>query len=447
MRESHRAIEAARPSAAPGSGSDPRDPLTSILHAAVVAAFVVLGAALVTGRLPLPWGESFGYGSWARNVVLVALAARWLGGAALPLRPSPLGWALLAYAAVAALSVAANRGSWSDARMLAVGVGIFFTARAIGARARSPTWLLDWLGAVVVGIVAREILADPLVLLLRESARDTLATDHPNTLGYALAVLAPLFIGASAAGPAARRAALYAVATCFGAAATYSRAAWLAIALAIAVIATIGRPRGERARRGTAAWVAIGLTVAVAIAVGYLSLGRGAGDQQRLRIIAASLTLFREHWLLGVGFGSKNLSLVFPSRYIELFGASLFLFHSHNLYVDALVGTGVVGALAAAWLVLRLASLARRAMAPPAHAVTRSEGASFAAAIGAFLFLGLADMPFYHGRLTILVAVALAHVDLRVAAKLGPPRRPRPAPVAGAAGRCPPDRGTVTSAA
>ena len=379
--------------------------------------FAVLGVALVLGRVPVPGTGPFGYASWARNLVIVALAGHLLGAPGLRLRRSKLGTALVAYAVTAALSVAANHGSYGDLRMLAAGVGVFFVAKALAAPPRAPTALLDWLGAVAVGIVLREIVTDPSVLLLRESARTNLATDHPNTLGFAFAVLVPLFLGAVARGAAARRAAFFAAAACFGAAATYSRAAWIGIALGAGATAVTWRtPR----RLGTAAHLGLLATAVLLVlalfgaAVLILSMERGESDQQRLRIIEASLTLFREHWPFGVGFGTKNLERVFPSRYIELFGASLFLFHSHNLYVDALVGTGLVGTAAAAWLVVRLAALARLALLLPEWALSRPEAMSFAAAIAVFLLLALADMPFYHGRLTLLVAVALAYIEIRI---------------------------------
>jgi O-antigen ligase len=379
--------------------------------------FAVLAVALVLERVPLPGGDSFGYASWARNLVIVALVGHALGATGLRMRRSPIGDALLAYTAAASLSVAVARGSFGDVRMLAAGVGVFFVARALGAPPRTPTVLLDWLGAVVVGIALRELVANPSILLLRETARTNLVTDHPNTLGFALAFLFPLFLGASANRKEGARAAFYAVAAGFVTAATYSRAAWIGIALgatAIAAASEASRRFAGTARRPLPAIATLLAFSLVAAAVLAVSMERGESDQQRLRIIETSLTLFREHWPFGVGFGTKNLERVFPSRYIELFGASLFLFHSHNLYVDALVGTGVVGLLAAGWLVLRLAATARRALLLPANALSRPAATSFAVALAVFLLLGLADMPFYHGRLTILIAVGLAYVELGI---------------------------------
>ncbi|HZR85146.1 MAG TPA: O-antigen ligase family protein [Candidatus Binatia bacterium] len=412
----------------------PRERVRDLAPYAIAAMFAVLGAALALGRFPLPGGDSFGYASWARNVVIAALVAGLAGAPTLRWPPSPVGTALLVYLAAAALSVAANHGSWADVRGLAVGVGMFLVAERLAAFPSGSRLLVDWLGAVTVAIVLRELVNDPFLVLVRESARTTLVTDHPNTLGYALALLAPIFLAAARSGPARGRAALYAIAAVFGVVVTFSRAAWLAVAVsAIALAVARDESRGRFESRLGAAALGILLAIAVAIAVGQVSLGRGEADHQRLRIIEASLTLFREHWLVGLGFGTKNLEQLFPGRYIELFGESLFLFHSHNFYVDALAGTGLVGAAAAAWLVARLAGLAVRATRAPA--AVPAEAVACVATIGTFLGIALVDMPFYHARLTILFAVALALLEHRVEESEGttatarPIARPRRDPV------------------
>jgi O-antigen ligase len=389
--------------------------LRDALPALVAAMLAVLGVALVLGRVPLPGGDSFGFGSFARNVVIAAAVAHLVRAPGLRMSLSPLGTALLAYAAAAWLSVLVNGGSTSDVRSLATGVGLFFVTRALAATPWAWGRLLDGLGLVATGIALRELVSDPLLLLLRESGRGSLVTDHPNTLGFALALLLPLFLAAVVTGQPARRprAALYAAAAAFGVLVTFSRAAWLASAVSAIAIATAASRQRLRSAI-TAALAGLPLAIAVAAAVSQMSLGRGEADRQRLRIIEASLTLFREHWPLGVGFGVKNLERLFPGRYIELYGSSLFLFHSHNFYVDALTGTGVIGAAATIWLVVRLVGLARRARRAEGDGLSHVESVAFAAAIATFLAIGLVDMPFYHARLTILFAVAFALVERRV---------------------------------
>ncbi|MFM7735741.1 MAG: hypothetical protein ACKPBU_07145, partial [Alphaproteobacteria bacterium] len=94
------------------------------------------------------------------------------------------------------------------------------------------------------------------------------------------------------------------------------------------------------------------------------------------------------------------------------FGESLFLFHSHNLAIDALTGCGLAGGVAAAWLAWRLVGTMRRAWR--GVGLTRVEAVSLAASIGVFLALCLVDMPFYHGRLTFLFVIAWAWTERRL---------------------------------
>lgn len=389
------------------------DPLRRALPGVAAALFALLAVALPLGRFPLPGGESFSYNSLARNLVVVAILGHLVGARGLKLERSPVGTALLAFLAAAALSCAVNRGWWGDLRGFASAVGVFFVARAFASSPAGARRVFHWLGIVAVGIVLREIAADPGILALRESARENLVTDHPNTLGFLFALLVPLFLGRLDRGPDRGAALLYAAVSVVGVAITFSRSAWLALTLALVATGLAAGARGGRRLPSTAATLAgLGAAVAMGLVVAWLSAGRGEADAQRLRIMETSLSLFREHPLFGVGFGSRNLRTWFPARYIELYGESLFLFHSHNLAVDALVGSGIAGGATAAWLAWRLVGLLRRSW--QGVGLTRVEATSLAASVGVFLALCLVDMPFYHGRLTFLFTIAWAWIERRV---------------------------------
>ena len=389
------------------------EPLRRALPPLAAALFALLAVALPLGRFPLPGGESFSYNSLARNLVVVGAIGHLVGARGLRFERSPVGTALLAWLAAAALSCAANRGWWGDLRGFAAAVGVFFVARAFAATEPGERRVFHWLGLVAVGIVLREIAADPGILALRESARENLVTDHPNTLGFLFALLAPLFLGRLERGPDHGAALLYAAFSVVGVAITFSRSAWLALTLALVATALAAGVRGGRRLPSTAVTLAgLAAAIAMALVVAWLSAGRGEADAQRLRIMETSLSLFRDHPFFGVGFGSRNLRTWFPARYIELFGESLFLFHSHNFAIDAVTGCGIAGGIAAGWLVWRLLGLARRAWRDVAP--TRVEAVSLAASIGVFLALCLVDMPFYHGRLTFLFTVAWAWIERRV---------------------------------
>jgi O-antigen ligase len=375
---------------------------------AAVVGFAAFGVLLLVGRVHLPGGESFGYNSFARNLVVFVLAGVLLRADGLRLVRSRIGPALIGFLAAAALSIAVNRGGWGDFRLLATALGIFYVARILASEERGERWLFHWLGLLTVGVLLREVLHNPAILTLRESYRVGLVTDHANTLGFALAMLTPIFLAGTVRSDRRWAAWAYAACSCIVVVITFSRSAWLALAFGVVALAL-----ATRNRRVAVGAVATGVvaTAAVAAATGYLSLGRTEADLQRLRIIEASMTLFREHPLVGIGFGIRNLERLFPVRYLELYGESLFLFHSHNLYVDVLTGTGVIGAVAAAVLLVTLAGVAWLGVVRARGAERRLEAVAYVISVGMFLLVGFVDMPFYHGRLVFLLAVVWAMME------------------------------------
>lgn len=374
---------------------------------ALQVGFVALGAALAFGRLSLPLGIDFGYRSCARNVALVFVAGALLPGARRALPRSWIGPALAAFVLVAAASLAVRDGGSGNLRMLATALGLFYAARRVAEAPGGARWLFHWLGLLAVAILVREVWHDPTMLALRESRRLQVVTEHPNTLGFAAALVTPLFLARTACVNGRRSAWLYAACSSLTVLITYSRAAWAGLALA-AVTLVLGSGGGSpRVRLWRLLTAAFTFTM-VAIATVGLSADRWGADAQRVRIVETSLSLFREHWLLGIGFGGQSLQRLFPQRYLELHGESLFLFHSHNLYVDVLTGTGVVGMAAALALLLAIASVALRGVRAASAGEQRSEALGYAASIGVFFLLALADMPLYHGRLVVLSAVVWA---------------------------------------
>jgi len=316
--------------------------------------------------------------------------------------------ALLAFLVVAALSILVNGGSWGDFRILATALGMLYVARVLGDGPRGGYWLFHWLGCFTVAVVVREVAHNPFVLTLREVNRLALVTDHANTLGFVFAMLVPIFLAGTVRDDRRRAAWLYAAFSAAGVLITFSRSAWLAFALGVVTIALATRTRRVALGALVAAVVA---TAAVAAATGYLSLGRTEADSQRLRIIEASMSLFRENWLFGIGYGIRNLEALFPVRYLELYGESLFLFHSHNFYVDLLTGTGVVGSAAAMYLLVTLVVVAGRGVLAERAAPERLEAVAYATSVGIFLLVGFVDMPFYHGRLAFLLAIVWAMME------------------------------------
>lgn len=386
---------------------------------ALEGALAALAVAFLLGRLPLPEPLDISYRGCARIVALLFLGGALAGAPGVALSRSRVGAALLGLALAATASVAAAGGRTAAVGALWTALGVFHAVRAVAMDERGRRRLLHGLGIVCVGVLARELWHEPLLLMMREQHRHALATDHPNTLGFALALVLPVLLAATARRSLRAPACVYVACATAVLLATFSRAAWLGLAGAILALAFATRPPhprlhgAHRARISSRARTELALVAAavLVLAVGVVSLDRSGGDTQRLRILGTSWSLFREHWPLGVGFGSGNLEPLFPVRYLERNGESLFLFHSHDLYVDLLTGSGVTGGVAALALFATIAAVAWRALCAARHRASRAEATGYATSLGVFLAIGVVDTPLYHGRLLLLSVTLWAMLD------------------------------------
>lgn len=367
--------------------------------------FVALGVALVLGQVPLPLGGAFGYRSCARNLAILFLAGVLLGGSRRVPR-SQVGPALLAFLLVAAGSLLGSEAGAGNLRVLASGLGVFYAARRLSDADGERRWLVHWLGLIVLGVLVRELWHEPSLLALRASQRLAVVTENPNTLGFLGALLTPLFLARLGGARDGLLAWAYAVCGSTIVLISYSRAAWIGLALGSLLLALDAGVRTERA--GTVRTLVVVALGVLAVAIATVSGERSFADAQRLRIAATSLSLFADHWLTGIGFGGQSLARLFPQRHLELHGESLFLFHSHDLYLDVLVGTGVIGAAALAGLLLVLARGALRGVRGARTPQERTEAVASGVTIGIFVLLSLSDTPLYHGRIVVLVAVSWA---------------------------------------
>lgn len=374
-----------------------------------VAMLFVLLPLLVLNRFELPFGVSFGYRSFARNTAIWMVLGVWLGAVGMPRPRSSLTVPLIVFFVAVWLSVAVNGGRWADVRSFGFTIGLFYGARAIASSEEGRRWLFHWLGLLAVFTVTIEVYRNPAILQFRESLRNTMVTAHPNTLGGFFAVLAPVFLGTLDDKGARRAAPVYLVAAILGALLTFSRLSLAGLFIGSGTVLLASWLRRHPMR---VAVLGVSAALVGVVAILYLSSGRAEADWQRLRIIQASLTLFADNWLFGVGWGVENLEVVFPDRYEAMFGAPLWLYHSHNMYVDVLVASGLVGAVAALWFFARLAAagwIAFRAAEPDPR--IRRVGSGFLAMVVVFLWLGVGDMPLYHERLMFPLALAWGLMD------------------------------------
>jgi O-antigen ligase len=371
-----------------------------------IALLWLLLPVVVAGRI-----DTLGLGgkSFTRNVALFTLAGALLGARDMRLQGSRLTLPLFTYLAVAWLSVEWNGGVRGEVRLLTWTVALFLGVRSLQEARDGRAMLLHWLGAFAVAGVLGEVLANPDILWLSPANRTELHLMHANTLGGSLALLLPIFVAAALDGERRLVGCVYIATALLGILISFSRSGLLCGLLGVAIFALV---RQDRPRwRGFAPVFSVGLAAAIGVTA-LLSVERSEADLQRLRILRTSLHLFSERWLLGIGFGIENLRRVFPARYIELYGSSLFLFHSHNLYVEFLVGTGILGAAAGLWLLASVATVAAARRRAARTAPERGLAAGYVGSLAAFLFLGLTDSPLYHAELLVLLPVIWSLTEL-----------------------------------
>jgi O-antigen ligase len=343
-----------------------------------------------------------------RGLALVWLACQLWAPArtAAPYRPRPGDLPLALFAGAAVVSVTLGGGHWGSVRSLFGAIGLGLLASALFGPPSRRRLLLHYLGAAVLLVLLRELIAHPDLLPPRELARYGLATANANVLGFLFAMAGPLFLAETLAGRGAERAApaLYTAAAVLGVLLTFSRVAAFGLAFGVLVVAFL------HARRAAA------LTVAAAAVLAFLAVqrpdlwtaSRASGDADRLRIMATSLSLAAESPILGVGFGGNNLAAPFRARYLSRYGQPLFRYHSANQLVDLLVETGLVGTALALWWAWSLGRGAWHRLRT-AHGTARLRAAGGAAALAAIAVMSLGEPPLDHGKLLPILFLLLAY--------------------------------------
>lgn len=358
------------------------------------------------------------------RLLALILGLGWLAGqlATLP-RPLELDrwrrfpretWALvltlLAFLAVSAvstaLSIAPARAFWGSydrvqglvtlGALAVLGVAAAITGRAPAGRERLIRWWLLASVPVCLYAFAQQFALDPIGWLNQpDGVASTLGSS--TALGTYLAMLAPLTLARAlerrgpASGSARRRrarihpgeiaAALWACLFTLQTAALIwadVRAALVALSVGLgAAAAAACWLAGRRARAAASLGAALALAVVVAITLGGDPLAGGSSDQtdepdivaggttrQRLLIWEAALITAASSWRLGTGFGLETQSLALETRFpIEL--ANLLpnqrFDRAHNLVLDQLLTTGLLGVSASAGLLAVVGTLGLRA--------------------------------------------------------------------------------------
>jgi len=263
-------------------------------------------------------------------------------------------------------------------------------------------WLLLALGVPPLILVLRGLANDPILLDITQMMppdatlprRFGYPSDHPNIIGYLFSMTIPLSL-AIAMGETGKLRVL-ALLSCFAQlvalALTYSRGSWLGWGAAMAfLVVTMKRRREVAVVLVATALIATIVTPLRSRLSSLLSPRSDLSITDRMQVIESTLKLAWANPILGVGYGRGRLREGLGESRLEMRRIA----HTHNVYVELLATTGLLGLGAFLWLICGAFYQALR------HSINREAWnqpaqLGIAAAWIAFAVTGLGDVPFYH---------------------------------------------------
>lgn len=275
-------------------------------------------------------------------------------------------------------------------------------------------WLPMLLGVFPLIFVIRGLAHDPLIFSFNLSRRFGYPMDHPNTAGYLLAMSLPLCVAVAIMTPGwLRGLALLSVGSqAFALILTFSRAAWVGLTVSMLFLAVTIK---KWLYLGFLGGLLIGcVLVFPSIQDRLASVTRPQKDssiRDRLQLLTSSLRLGMENPVRGVGYGRGRLKESLRPRLQGTVLESSPIWHTHNVYVELFVETGIFGLVTFLWLMgmtlLRVSRTARRS-----DGAEEILGFAIAASWIAAMVAGLGDVPFYHHdtRIFFFTLFALAHI-------------------------------------
>ena len=238
--------------------------------------------------------------------------------------------------------------------------------------------------------------------------------NNPNVLGEFLVLTIPVMVALIWNKVREEHKTLFGIALLVMAACmvfTWSRGAWLGMLIAVAIFLAISDKR----------WIFVGVLAVVLVPVALylsgnsaivervLSIGNTADTSTayRVSIWRASIKLLGDFWLPGIGVGSDAYKTVYPVY--ALTGAD-FALHSHNLYLQFWVETGLIGIVSL--LSLALAFLRNTFSAKVIENIKKSDVAKLTVALGAgfvgFMVQGLTDYVWYNYKILMIFWIIIA---------------------------------------
>lgn len=346
--------------------------------------------------------------------VLAAAGAIELAWAArrrdLAFRPGPAHVAaVVVLLAGIALSAAASDTAWRTvASWLALPV-IAWSVADLAARARGSRPILAAVSAALAALAGAALIAwatglqELRPLTVDGSGRLTWPFEHPNNLGWTCALGLVFAIVGALTGSGWRERAAYTAAVALGGAAllaTLSRTAWLALLVALVVVAVAGI-----ARRLLLAGLAVLVLASLPVTLPRFTSPDAGADNVRLSIWEEAWRIFLEHPLAGIGLGRFDLYAT-PIPAPEGLRPPP---HAHEVVLTFAAEAGVLGGLGVVAILAVAAADAWRG-ARRSGPVMRPAAAAAAGAVAALLVVGALDDPLTGPRTRIVIWMLLGLV-------------------------------------
>lgn len=186
---------------------------------------------------------------------------------------------------------------------------------------------------------------------------------------------------------------------------TMSRGCWIGILAAAAIFITF--VNGRWWSLGILALFIMPSVLPSSVLNRFLSIGNlgDTSSSYRLLIWLGTISMLKDFWLVGIGPGSQAYNLIYP-RYSYL---GIDAPHSHNVYLQQLVETGIAGLIA----LISVMFVFFRRMAQTAHSLEKKSAdrvmcIAFASGAAGFLIQGAFDYVFYNYRVFMMFWMFIA---------------------------------------
>ncbi|WP_213974755.1 O-antigen ligase family protein, partial [Tepidanaerobacter acetatoxydans] len=176
--------------------------------------------------------------------------------------------------------------------------------------------------------------------------------ENPNVLGEYLGLAIPLLLGLFWASGKFRQKFLLTIVLGISTLClvlTFSRGAWLGLAVAVLAFALIKEPKLLILLLILAILAPMFLPSVVTNRIASIGSLEDSSNAYRITIWIAALRMMKNYWLNGVGLGSTAFASVYRDYMIA--GASAI--HAHNLYLEVGLEMGILGLFALLWMAFR----------------------------------------------------------------------------------------------